>query len=82
MVRPRLRSAWSCLNLILTCIVYWQAWEISWVLNECDPVANGIDPFLVKRASPIEWDNVALYGQYILTGSSSGDAVPQKKGRP
>ena len=25
-----------------------------------------------------EWDNVVLYGQYILTGSSSAGAVPQK----
>jgi hypothetical protein len=62
MVRPRLRSAWSCPNLILACIVYWQAWEISCSSMKCDPVANGIDPFLVERASPIEWDNVVLYG--------------------
>ena len=33
----------SCLNLILACIVYWQASEISRVLSQCDPVANGID---------------------------------------
>ena len=43
MVRPRCRSACSCLNLILACIVYWQAWEISWVFSQCDAVANGID---------------------------------------
>jgi len=79
MVRPTLRSACSCLNLILACIVYWQAWEISWVLNECDPVANGIDLSLLERVNPIEWDNVVLYGQYILTGSSSAGAVPQKR---
>ena len=30
----------SCLNLILACIVYWQACEISRVLSECDPVAR------------------------------------------
>ena len=47
-------------------IVYWQAWEISWALSQCDPVANGIDLFLLERVSPIEWDNVVLYGQYIL----------------
>jgi hypothetical protein len=33
----------SCLNLILACIVYWQGREISRVLSQCDPVANGID---------------------------------------
>jgi TnpA family transposase len=56
----------SCLNLILACIVYWQASEISRLLNECDPVANGIDLSLLEHVSPIEWDNVVLYGQYIL----------------
>jgi hypothetical protein len=35
---------------------------------------------LLERVSPIEWDNAVLYGQYILTGSSSAGAVPQKKG--
>src|SRR6202030_2591332 len=33
----------SCLNVILARIVYWQACEISRVLSECDPIANGID---------------------------------------
>jgi len=36
-------------------------------LSQCDPtVANGIDLSLLERRSPIEWDNVVLYGQYIL----------------
>jgi Tn3 transposase DDE domain len=52
--------------LILTCIVYWQACEISRVLSECDPVADGIDLSVLEHVSPIEWDNVVLYGQYIL----------------
>jgi TnpA family transposase len=56
----------SCLNLILACIVYWQGREISRVLSQCDPVANGIDLSLLEHVSPIEWDNVVLYGQYIL----------------
>ena len=54
------------LNLILACIVYWQACEISRVLRRCDPIANGIDLSLLEHVSPIEWDNVVLYGQYIL----------------
>jgi hypothetical protein len=33
----------SCLNLVLACIVYWQAREISRVLSQCDPFANGVD---------------------------------------
>jgi hypothetical protein len=28
--------------------------------------AVGIDLSLLKHVSPIEWDNVVLYGQYIL----------------
>ena len=59
-----LRSACSCLNLILACIVYWQAREISWVLSQRNPVANGIDLSLLKSVSQIEWDNILLYGQY------------------
>jgi Tn3 transposase DDE domain len=47
-------------------IVYWQASEISRVLSQCDPVANGIDLSLLEHVSPIEWDNVVLYGQYII----------------
>ena len=31
-----------------------------------NPVANGIDLSLLEHVSPIEWDNVVLYGQYIL----------------
>ena len=33
----------SCLNLILACIVYWKACEISRGLSKCDPLANRID---------------------------------------
>ena len=68
----------SCLNLILACIVYWQACEISRVLSECDPVANGIDLSLLEHVSPIEWDNVVLYGQYILTRKLVRRCRPQK----
>jgi TnpA family transposase len=56
----------SCLTLILACIVYWQAREISRVISRCDPAANGIDLSLLQHVSPIEWDNIVLYGQYIL----------------
>ena len=56
----------SCLTLILACIVYWQAREISRVLSQCDPVGNGIDLSLLEHVSRIEGDNVVLYGQYNL----------------
>ena len=56
----------SCLNLILARIVYGQAWEISRVLSQCDPLANGADTSLPEHVSPIDLDNVVLYGQFIL----------------
>ena len=56
----------SCLTLILACIIYWQAREIDRVLNEGDPEGNGINLSLLEHVSPIEWENVVLYGEYIL----------------
>ena len=56
----------SCLTLILACIVYWQAHEISWALSQHEPTTDGIDLALLDHVSPIEWDNVVLYGQYVL----------------
>ena len=51
---------------VVACIVYWQAREISRAISECDPEVAGVDLSLLERVSPIEWDNVVLYGQYVL----------------
>lgn len=59
-------NACSFLTLILACIIYWQAKEINRVLNECDPQGSGINLSLLEHISPIEWDNVILYGEYVL----------------
>ena len=64
-----------CLNLILACIVYWQAREISRVLSQCDPLANGVDTSLLEHVSPIEWDNVVFTVSISSIGSSSVGAV-------
>ena len=56
----------SCLTLILACIIYWQASETSRVVSYGQPEANGVDLSLLKHVSPIEWDNVVLYGEYHL----------------
>jgi TnpA family transposase len=56
----------SCLTLILACVIYWQAKEISRVVLWCKPEDDKIDVALLEHISPIEWDNVILYGQYIL----------------
>jgi hypothetical protein len=52
--------------LILACIVYWQAWEISQVLHQCDQLANGADLPRWNTSTPLERDNILLYGQFIL----------------
>lgn len=59
----------SCLTLILACVIYWQAKEISRVVRWCKPEDDKIDVTLLEHISPIEWDNVILYGQYLLDRS-------------
>ena len=56
----------SCLTLILACVIYWQAKEISRVVRWCQPEDDKLDVALLEHVSPIEWDNVILYGQYVL----------------
>jgi TnpA family transposase len=56
----------SCLTLILACVIYWQAKEISRVVRWCKTEEDEIDVSLLAHISPIEWDNVILYGQYVL----------------
>ena len=53
-------NACSCLTLILACIVYWQAREISRMTGSPD---FPFDPDLLRHISPIEWKNVVLYGE-------------------
>ena len=57
------RNSCSCLTLILACIIYWQAKEIHRVLHE---VPIDFDNALLEHISPITWDNVILYGEYVL----------------
>lgn len=60
------KNSASCLTLLMACIIYWQAKEINRVLNEGDPQGAGIDVSLLEHISPIGWDNVILYGEYVL----------------
>ena len=57
------RNFCSCLTLILACIIYWQAKEIHRVLLESE---EPVDLALLEHVSPITWDNVILYGEYVL----------------
>jgi hypothetical protein len=56
----------SCLTLLLACVVYWQAKEISRVLKMGIPEGEDNNISLLEHVSPIEWENVILYGQYVL----------------
>ena len=53
-------NACSCLTLILTCIIYGQAREISRIAAAPD---FPFDPDLLRHVSPIEWKNVILSGE-------------------
>jgi TnpA family transposase len=59
----------NCLTIIMACIIYWQAKEISRVIQEGDPQAVGVNLNLLEHISPIEWENVILYGEYVLNRS-------------
>ena len=60
----RLLNRW--LTLIAACIIYWQAKDISRVIRTADPERHGIELSLLRHVSPIEWDNIVLYGEYVL----------------
>ncbi|MCY4327222.1 MAG: Tn3 family transposase [Rhodobacteraceae bacterium] len=50
----------SCLTLILACIIYWQARELSRLSAAPD---FPFDHTLLQHISPIQWSNVILYGE-------------------
>ena len=50
----------AAFGMILACIVYWQAREISRLAAAPD---FPFDPDLLRHVSPIEWKNVVLYGE-------------------
>jgi Tn3 transposase DDE domain len=61
----------SCLTLLLACVVYWQAKEVSRVLKMGIPEGEDINIGLLEHVSPIEWENVILYGQCAQPGRHS-----------
>ncbi len=64
-------STCSCLTLILACIIYWQAKEIARVTSMGNQATAGydLDISLLEHVSPIEWDNIVLYGEYVVDRS-------------
>lgn len=55
----------SCLTLVIASIIYWQAKEIHRVIQTHTPPEH-IDLALLSNISPVSWENVILYGDYIL----------------
>lgn len=60
------KNSSSCLTLIMACIIYWQAKEINRLIQEGDPEGLGLDLSLLEHISPIGWENIILYGEYVL----------------
>ena len=60
------RNCCSCLTLIMACIVYWQAKEIARIISENNIDDADLDLSLLEHISPIGWDNIILYGEYII----------------
>jgi TnpA family transposase len=56
----------SCLTLILASVIFWQAREIERVVATQDATVDGVDVAMLEFISPIEWENVLLYGEYVI----------------
>ena len=63
------KNTCSCLTVIMACIIYWQSKEIGRVIDECAPESSSINLSMIEHISPIEWENIILYGEYILNRS-------------
>lgn len=63
----RQMSSASCLVLVLAAIIYWQIREIQRAIAEAsEDELQGFRLDLLSRVSPIGWENVVLYGEYVL----------------
>ncbi len=60
------RTIAGCLTLIMACIIYWQAKEMSRAIQDGDPAAASVNLDLLSHISPIHWENVIIYGEYFF----------------
>ena len=58
----------SCnsLTIILAAIIYWQAKELNRLIASEEFKEMGFNAKLMVHISPVGWDNVILYGEYII----------------
>lgn len=59
------RYSANCLTLILAAIVYWQTKEMSRVIAKYESQFD-FDPEILGHISPIQWDNILMYGSYVI----------------
>ena len=50
----------------MACIIYWQAKEIKRVIDTYGHELEQSSLAMLSHVSPIGWDNVVLYGEYVL----------------
>lgn len=56
----------NSLTIILAAIIYWQAKELSRLIASDEFKAMQFNTKLMAHISPVGWDNVVLYGEYII----------------
>ena len=66
----------SCLTLILACVNYWQAKEISRVVRRCKPEDDKIDVALLEHISPSNGTTSYCTASTYWTAPRSADLVP------
>ena len=59
------KHACSALTFVIACIIYWQAKEIHRVI-QTHTLPEHIDLDLLSNLSPVSWENIILYGDYLL----------------
>ena len=50
----------------MACVIYWQAKELDRLINSQEFIDMNFDLSLISHLSPVGWDNVVLYGEYII----------------
>ena len=66
------QNIWNeCTRLITNCIIYYQAYIISALLTQKEKAERTEDADLIKRISPIAWQNVNLLGRFEFHKSQS-----------
>lgn len=70
------RTTCSCLTLMIACIIYWQAKEITNIIKTHGHESDEKDLAMLPHISPIGWDNVILYGEYVLDRKLIKSKIP------